>query len=87
MKSLWDVYIMVEDRVVTVVANVVADNECDARREAGVALTSRKNVSQLLFRAGQQLIEFGKIFEYVPHSCKKNEFVTLRTVTYRKVAI
>ena len=59
MKSLWDVYIMAEDRVITIVRNVVAVDECDALREAGIALMARKHVSQLLFKTGKQLEEEG----------------------------
>ena len=62
MKSLWDVYIMAEDRVVTIVANVVAVDECEALREAGVALVTRKRVSQLLYKTGMQLEKYGEIF-------------------------
>lgn len=87
MKSLWDVYVMAEDSVITVVVNVVAGGECDALREAGVALMARTNVSQLLFEAGKQLEEFQKISEFVPHSCIPNKYVTLRAVTDRKVGI
>lgn len=85
--NLWDVYIMAENRVVTIVSNVAADDKCDALREAGVALMARKNVSQLLFKTGKQLEAHQDIFAFVPHSCIPNKYVTLRAVTNRKVAI
>ena len=85
--NLWDVYIMAETRVVTVVNNVTAVDECDALREAGIALMARKHVSPLLFKTGKQLEKFQKIFEFVPHSCIPNKYVTLRAVTDSKVAI
>ncbi len=87
MKSLWDVYIMAEDRVITVVRNVAAVDECDALREAGIALMARNHVSRLLFKTGKQLEKFQEISEFIPHSCIPNEYVTLRAVTDRKVAI
>ena len=85
--NLWDVYIMAESKVITIVSNVAAADECDALREAGIALMGRKNVSQLLFKTGKQLEAHQEIFEFVPHSCIPNEYVTLRAVTDRKVAI
>jgi hypothetical protein len=85
--NLWDVYIVAETKVVTVVNNVAAEDECDALREAGIALMARKNVSQLLFETGKQLEKNQNIFKLVPHSCIPNEYVTLRAVTDRKVAI
>ena len=87
MKSLWDVYIMAEDRVITVVNNVTATDECDALREAGIALMTRKHTSHLLKKAGVQLEKTGKIFEIVPDPCVQNKYITLRAVPDRKVAI
>ena len=78
---------MAEDRVVTIVANVVAVDECEALREAGVALVTRKRVSQLLYKTGMQLEKYGEIFEFVPDPCDENKYITLRAVTECKVAI
>ena len=87
MKSLWDVYIMAEDCVITVVNNVVAVDECDAFREAGIALMTRKHTSHLLKKVGVQLEKYGEIFEFVPDPCEKNKYITLRAIAERKVAI
>ena len=69
MTSLYDVYIMAEDRVLTIVSNVPASNRCGALKEAGALLSTRKNASEFLREIGSQLFQFQRIFKSVPASC------------------
>ncbi len=83
--NLWDVYIVADDRVLTVVKAVFGETECEAKKNAGAALLARNDGRFLAI--GSQLVKFQRIFKRVPSSCNRNTYVKTKVVLHRLGAV